>query len=188
MVFEIRSQDVNVEALMRQIRERIAAKRAGLFSEAELRELAEQRLEPPTEAGDFDSTLLADLSRLEPQWNFTIAADSIYASARTDWAGRLLTRVRRLLKPLLKLMVNPSPLVQAVYRQSQLNTFYVALLHESAVELTRLGLEVQTLKSRMLELSGRLDHLTRREKTLEDMVVYRDDAQARPAAGDSQQP
>jgi hypothetical protein len=64
----------------------------------------------------------------------------------------------------------------------------VALLHESAIELTRLGLEVETLKNRLLELSGRLDLLARREKTLEDMVAYRDDAAGRPALSDSERP
>jgi hypothetical protein len=180
MSFEIRAEGVKVEEIMREIHKRIAAKQDKLFSAAELRELTETRLTPPSEAGDFESTLLQDLRAQAPRWNFTIAADSIYASGRSDWAGRLLTRVRRLLKPLLKLMVNPSPLVQALYRQSQLNTFYVALLHEGAVELTRLGLEVETQKSRMMELSARLDQLVRREKTLEELVVYRADAEAPP--------
>jgi len=188
MAFEIRAQGVNVEELMGQIRARIAEKQRLLFSAAELRELSATRLEPPADPGDFASTLLDDLRAQAPQWNFTIAADSIYSSGRDDWAGRLLTRVRRLLKPVLKLLVNPSPLVQGLYRQSQLNTFYVALLHESAVETTRLGLEVQTLKNRLLELSGRLDQLARREKTLEDMVAYRDEAQGRPASPDSERP
>ena len=188
MTFEIRSDGVNVEQIMAEIRARLDAKRAGLFTAEELRELAEQRLEPPAEAGDFDSTLLAELRARSSQWNFSIAADSIYASGRDDLLGRALTKVRRLLKPLLKLLLNPSPLVQALYRQSQLNTFYVALLHESTVELTRLTLEVQTLKNRLLELSGRLDHLARREKTLEDMVVYRADAQPPTAAPDTKRP
>ncbi len=177
MSFEIRAEGVKVEEVMREIRAAIAAKRERLYSAAELRELSETRLEPPKEAGDFESGLLADLRAQAPRWNFTIAADSIYASGRNDRAGRMLTRVRRLLKPLLKLMVNPSPLVQALYRQSQLNTFYVALLHESAVALTRLNLEVETQKSRLLELNARVEQLARREKTLEDMVVYRADAQ-----------
>jgi hypothetical protein len=188
MGFEIHSERVDVEKIMGQIRARIAEKRRGLFSPAELRELSEARLEPPAEAGDFDSALLSDLRARAPQWNYTLAADSIYSSGRDDWAGRLLTRVRRLLKPLLKLLINPSPLVQGLYRQSQLNTFYVALLHESAVETTRLGLEVQTLKNRLLELSGRLDQLAHREKTLEGMVAYRDDTPATPAAPDPERP
>jgi hypothetical protein len=188
MGFEIHAQGVDVEQIMGQIRARIAEKQRALFSAAELRELSEARLDPPAEPGEFASSLLDDLRAQAPQWNFTIAADSIYSSGRDDWAGRLLTRARRLLKPLLKLMINPSPLVQGLYRQSQLNTFYVALLHESAVEITRLGLEVETLKSRLLELSGRLDQLARREKTLEDMVVFRDEAPGRPASPDSERP
>ena len=36
-------------------------------------------------------------------------------------------------------------------------------------------LEVQDLKNRVLQLQGRLEMQVRREKTLEEMVVYRDD-------------
>jgi hypothetical protein len=67
----------------------------------------------------------------------------------------------------------------------QLNTYYVHLLHESAVELTRLNLEVESLKNRMLEGQGRLEQLARREKTLEDMVVYRADAVPERSSGGS---
>ena len=46
------------------------------------------------------------------------------------------------------------------------------------MEITKLNLELQDQKSRVLQLQGRLDLLTRREKTLEDMVVYRTDLDA----------
>jgi hypothetical protein len=39
---------------------------------------------------------------------------------------------------------------------------------------------VQDLKNRNLQLQGRLEFQARREKTLEEMVVYRDDAAAKP--------
>ena len=46
----------------------------------------------------------------------------------------------------------------------QLNTYYVHLLHESAVELTRLNLEVETLKNRILEgLSASREFVARTE-------------------------
>jgi hypothetical protein len=44
--------------------------------------------------------------------------------------------------------------------------------------MTKLNLEVQDLKNRVLQLQGRLELQVRREKTLEEMVVYRSDAPA----------
>ena len=46
-------------------------------------------------------------------------------------------------------------------------------LHNLVLELTRLSLEVQELRSRNLELASRIEALARREKTLEGMVAYR---------------
>ena len=68
-----------------------------------------------------------------------------------------------------------TPMISALSRQSDLNTYYVHLLHNMAVEMTKLNLEVQDLKNRVLQLQGRLELQVRREKTLEEMVVYRDD-------------
>jgi len=71
-------------------------------------------------------------------------------------------------------------MISALSRQSDLNAYYVHLLHNLAVEVTKLNLEIQDLKNRNLELRGRLDFLTRREKTLEDMVVYREGDETPP--------
>ena len=43
------------------------------------------------------------------------------------------------------------------------------------LELSRLNLEVQELRNRNLQVTGRLEALARREKTLEGMVAYRDE-------------
>ena len=87
-----------------------------------------------------------------------------------------------MLRPVQKLFWNPNPMIYALSRQSDLNGYYVHLLHNLSLELTRLNLEIQDLKNRNLQLQGRLDLLTRREKTLESMVVYRDDAPKGPTS------
>src|SRR4029079_10276741 len=89
--------------------------------------------------------------------------------------GRALETARRVLKPIQKLFWNPNPLISALSRQADLNAYYVHLLHNMAVEMTKLNLEIQDLKNRTLQLQGRLELQVRREKTLEDMVVYRED-------------
>ena len=51
------------------------------------------------------------------------------------------------------------------------------------MEITRLNLEVQDLKNRNLQLQGRLEFQARREKTLEEMVVYREDSGVKAGGG-----
>ncbi len=170
MTFEIGSDQVDVAEIMRSIKARIEEKKRGLMTEAEIREIAEQKLEPALPPGEFESRLIDDLRAQSLRWNYSFDANTIYETTLSGVLGRLLVRVRRLLRPILRLLINPSPLVQALYRQSQLNTFYVHLLHESAVEITRLGLELGELRNRVAELSDRLDLLARREKTVEDML------------------
>jgi hypothetical protein len=97
--------------------------------------------------------------------------------------GGLLERLRGLLKPVQKLFWNPNPMIAALSRQSDLNEAYVYVLHNLAEELTRLNLEVQDLRSRHLQLEGRLEFLVRREKALEEMVVYRDGAEGGSKSG-----
>ena len=50
MTIEIRSDDVDVDAIMRTIRERIEEKKKGLYSEEELAEIAERRLDAVLDA------------------------------------------------------------------------------------------------------------------------------------------
>jgi hypothetical protein len=175
MSFEIQSKDVDVEAIMRGIRQRIDEKRRGLYSDDELREIAEHRLDAVLDAHEFNPDFIKDFRSHEARWNFSFGKDSIYESSRGG-VGALLQAIRGLLRPIQKLFWNPNPMIAALSRQSDLNDYYVHLFHNLALEVTRLNLEVQELRNRCLELQGRLDFQVRREKTLEGMVVYRDDA------------
>jgi hypothetical protein len=179
MTFEIRSDDVDVEAIMASIRKRIEEKRKGLYTDEEIREIAEHRLDAVLDGHEFNSDLIRDF-RAEPgRWNFLFGAETVYESSRGA-VGQLLYVLRRALRPIQKLFWNPNPMISALSRQSDLNAYYVHLLHNLAVEITKLNLEAQDLRNRVLQLQGRLEFQARREKTLEDMVVYRDDAGPRP--------
>ena len=179
MSFEIQSDGVDVAVLMEAIRKRIEERKKGLYTEAEIREIAEHRLDGVLDGHDFNPDLVKDF-RAEPQrWNFLFDPETVYRSSRGP-LGRLLELARRVLRPVQKLFWNPTPMIHALSRQSDLNSYYVHLLHNLSLELTRLNLEVQELKNRNLQLLGRLELLTRREKTLESMVVYRDDAPDEP--------
>lgn len=174
MSFQIRSEDVNVEEIMGAIRRRIEEKRAGLYTDEEIREIAEHRLDAVLDAHDFNADFVSEFRARDDRWNYPFGPETLYRSSR-GFVGQLLEKLRGLLKPLQKLFWNPNPMIAALSRQSDLNRFYVHLLSSFAVEATKLNLELQDLKNRQLQLQGRLDLLARREKTLEDMVVYRTD-------------
>ena len=181
MSFEIKSDQVNVEEIMRSIRKRIEEKKQGLYTEDELEEIAERRLDAVLDAHEFNSDFVSDFRSEPARWNFQFGPETVYRSSR-GLVGQILETLRRVLRPLQKLFWNPNPMISALSRQSDLNGYYVHLLHNLSLELTKLNLEVQDLKNRNLQLQGRLEFLARREKTLEDMVVYRDDD---PGAGGS---
>jgi hypothetical protein len=182
MSFEIQSDDVNVEQIMRSIRERIEEKRHGLYTDEELEEIARRRLDAVLDAHEFNSDLISDFRSEPARWNFQFSAETIYRSSRGA-LGQLLERLRRVLRPIQKLFWNPNPMISALSRQADLNSYYVHLFHAMASELTKLNLEVQGLKNRVLELQGRLDLQVRREKTLESMVVLKGDTG--PSSGES---
>jgi hypothetical protein len=173
VAIEIKSGDVNVEDVMRQIRERIEQRKKDVMTEEEVREIAEHRLNPVLETHDFGVDFLRDFRAEPARWNFAFGPDTIYRSSRGA-LGRALEAIRGALRPLQKLFWNPNPMISALSRQSDLNKYYVHLLHNLTLEVTRLNLEIQDLKNRNLELQGRLELQVRREKKLESMVVFRE--------------
>jgi len=182
VTFEIKSDDVDVDAIMRMIRKRIEEKKQGLYTDEEIREIAEHRLDAVLDAHEFNSDFISDFRSQPGRWNYHFGPETIYRSSRGG-VGGILEGIRRVLRPLQKLVWNPNPMIAALSRQSDLNTYYVHLLHNLAVEITKLNLEVQDLKNRNLQLQGRLEFQARREKTLEEMVVYREDGAAKPGGG-----
>jgi len=169
--FEIKAEGVDVAQVMRVIRERIAEKkRQGLYTDEELREIAGRPLEPVLDPHQLRSGLLEELLAGPERWNYAFDPQSIYRSSRGG-VGKLLEAVRRWLRPLQRLFWNPTPMISALSRQADLNTTYVHLIHNVALEMTRLNLEVVDLKNRVLQLQGRLEFQTRREKALEDMLA-----------------
>ncbi len=88
--------------------------------------------------------------------------------------------MRRLLRPFLKLLFNPNPLIHVLHmqadinnRQAQYTELSYEILHNLVLEVTRLGIEVKNLKMRVESLSGRLDFDERRARALESVVQYR---------------
>jgi hypothetical protein len=190
--FSVRSDNVDVEQIMRQIRSRIREKRGVDYTEEEIRELANVKLEKFLDPRGVRSDLLEQFRRkreasLPP--NFSFEDTTLFETHRG-----FLRVMRRLLKPILKLFFNPNPLIEALHIQSTLNAqqaalepLYYEVIHNLVLETTRMGIEVKNLKMRVESMSSRLDFDERRARALEGVVQYRPGAVPPlqvPAGGD----
>jgi hypothetical protein len=175
MSFEIRAEGIDAERLRAEIENRLEQRRRdGLYTDEEIRFIAERALEGVLSGRDLRADLFDEFRARDAQWNYSFDPETLYRSSHGA-AGRALEALRRLLRPVQKLFWNPTPMISALSRQADLNRFSVHLLHNLVLELSRLSLEVQDLRNRNLQLQGRLEALARREKTLEGMVAYREE-------------
>ena len=171
MAFEDRSGGVDVEEVMRAIRQSIAEKKArGLYTDQEIERLAGHELHPVLDPNEFRSGLLQELLQHPDLWNYTFDPDAIYRSSRGA-VGRFLESARRWLRPVQKLFWNPVPMISALSRQADLNQTLVHVLHNLAEQATRMGLENQDLRNRVLQLQGQLALQARRQKALEELLA-----------------
>ncbi len=196
--FNVRSEAVDVEQIMKQIRGRVAEKRGVDYTEDQIRELASVRLEKFLDPKNLRSDLLEQFRRSRPAISVDASAfeapyafddQTLFTSHRAP-----LRFIRRLLMPILKLFINPNTLNQILYTQSQFNVdmlkrdatrrieraewnaLYYEVLHNLVLETTRTGIEVKNLRMRLESLSSRLDFSERRVRALEGVVQYRPEA------------
>jgi len=197
--FTIRSESVDVDQIMKQIRARILEKRGADYTEEQIRELASVRLEKFLEPRNLRSDLLEQFRKSRPAVNteppaitppYTASEADIFATHRGA-----LRFLRRLFSPLLKLMVNLNPLLHVIHKQAEFNVdllkresrrkiefdksraewnaLYYEVLHNLVLETTRMAIESQNLRMRLESLSSRLDFSERRVRALEGVVQYR---------------
>ena len=180
MSFEIEAGGLDAERLLADVHRRIEEhRRSGLYTEEELRHIAERPLEPVLRAREVSAALLEEFRSRDAQWNYAFDPETIYRTSR----GGLLGAARRLLRPVQKLFWNPTPMIAALSRQADLNRFTAHLLHNLVLELTRLELELAELRSRNLQLAGRVELLARRGKAVEEMLAEREAAGPAAAVG-----
>jgi hypothetical protein len=190
--FNVRSDSVNVEQIMDQIRARIREKRGVDYTEQQLRELAAVKLEKFIDPRGVRSDLLEQFRKRRPAYqppelpNYAFEESTLFESRRG-----LVRLIRRMLKPVLKLFFNPNPLIQALNIQARLNTMNAErearvnaarsvteellyeVVHNLVVELTRTGIEVKNLTMRVESLASRVEFNERRARALESVVVYK---------------
>ena len=206
--FNIRTDAVDVEQIMRQIRARIQSKRGVDYTEQQIQELANVKLERFLDPKGVRSDLVEQFKRvrdlklepfqLDPELRTGFDAEMLYGTHRG-----ILRAMRRLLNPILKLFFNPNTLIHAIHKQSGINALFEAqfqflrhktqqrdevdvlyyeLVHNLVLELTRVGIENRNLKMRLESLSSRMDFDERRARALEGVVQYR------PGTGPSREP
>jgi hypothetical protein len=208
--FNIRSESVDVEQIMKQIRARIGEKRGVDYTEDQVRELATVRLEKFLDPRNLRSDLLDQFRRSRPaiqddpppvEAPYEFSDETLFASHRGA-----LRFMRKLLRPILKLFFNPNTLNQILHTQAQFNVdmlkreqrrriefdrsradwnaLYYEVLHNLVLETTRNGIELKNMRMRVEALASRLDFSERRVRALEGVVQYRPEAvRSRPSAG-----
>src|SRR5262245_44029229 len=191
--FTVRSDSVNVEQIMEQIRARIREKRGVDYTEQQIRELAAVKLEKFLDPRVVRSDLLERFKRLEPLpvEPVTLPLYPFEDTTLFETHRGFLRFIRRLLNPVLKLLFNPNALIHALHAQAEINKLmlerahnverqrremdllYYELIHNLVFELTRLGIEAKNLKMRVESLDGRVEFNERRARALESAVVYK---------------
>ncbi len=172
--FNIRSDSVNVEQIMQQVRARVREKRGVDYTEQQIRELAAVKLERFLDPQKVRSELLQQFRAggISPLPNYAFEDTSLFESRYG-----VLRFFRKLLRPVLKLFVNVNQLIHVLHLQAEINTRHAQytelsyeILHNLVLETTRLGIEAKNLKMRVESLSSRLDFSERRARALEGVV------------------
>jgi hypothetical protein len=196
--FNIRSDSINVEQIMEQIRSRIRDKRGVDYTEQQIRDLAAVKLEKFLDPRGVRSDMLEEFRRMRPASDAPARPSYEFNDTTLFETHRGPLRVmRRLLRPILKLFFNPNPLIQALHIQSRLNALEVEaeaarrardeltfeVMHNLVLETTRMGIEVKNLKMRVESLASRLEFNERRGRALESAVVYKPAGEQPPDRG-----
>jgi len=217
--FNIRSDAVDVEQIMEQIRARLREKRGVDYTEEQIRELAtvklDRFLDPKNVRSDLlehfrkqnrtsDATASATQAALAAVDVPTFEPDDVYRSSRGG-IGRVLHAIRRMLRPLLKLFINPGPMLESVRavsthinttsralalneernrRRAELDVLMYEVLNNLVVEMTRLAIDMKNHKMRVESVAARLDFDERRARALEQIVQFRTSAAAGTVAGE----
>src|SRR5262245_32335348 len=185
--------EADVEQIMREIRSRIAQRSGIELSTQQIQELASRRLEAILDPRTVNPTLLDQLRKgaaapsdplpQRADTEYSLSDDAIYEG------GAVVRFFRRLFNPLMKLLFNPAPLINALQsqtrinrdaaaraaelerRQTEWNALHYQILQRLVTEVSRASIETQALGARVESLTGRVDFNDKRVRTLENTPV-----------------
>jgi len=168
--FTVRSDSVNVEQIMEQIRSRIREKRGVDYTEQQIRDLAAVKLEKFLDPRAVRSDLLQQFRKMQAAHaagpDAAPEAGVKPPPSKIRWFLRGV--LRRLLRPVARTIVD----LNDADARARADMYY-ELFHNLVVELTRTSIEVKNLKMRVESLTGRLEFNERRARALESVVVYK---------------
>src|SRR5690349_15811192 len=134
MDFHVRSDSVDVEQIMGQIRGRIRDKRGVDYTEAELQHLASVKLEKFLDSRGVRSTLVEAFKKtrvVDPELESYTFTDTTLYDTHRGW----LRPIRKLFKPILQLFFNPDRVSGAFMKQQALNRdFYKRIRHRDDMD------------------------------------------------------
>src|SRR5512138_1472445 len=190
----VRSNPVNIEQIMEQIRGRIRDQHGVQYTEQQLQELAATQLEKFLDPRKVRSNLLEEFRRMRAA---ALAPDSapeaVDDAALFQTGSGFVRAIRFLLRPFTRLLLNTRALA-TVLAQSQAeksrrtrDQLLFELAHNLVVETARLNVELKNLKMRNESLAGRVEFNERRVRGLEASVsahqpARTDSAPERPAS------
>jgi hypothetical protein len=184
-------EHVDVEQIMRDIRARISQRHGIELSNQQIQELAARRLEAILEPRNIKPALLEQLRKNAGDTTDIAvpASDGGFAfeeSTLYDTHRGLLRFIRKLLNPILKLLFNPTPLIDALHtqarlnaeaatreaerdrRQAEWNALHFEILQRMVTDVSRVSLDMQALLMRVESLSAKVDFNERRVRGLEN--------------------
>ena len=187
--FHVRSDAVDVEQIMRQIRGRIRDKRGVDYTEEQIQELAKVKLEKFLDPKGVRSDLLDQFRRVPVPDSPKVYAFDDTTLYESDKA--IVRFFRKLFRPLLKLLFNPNTLNHVLHTQTGINrhmveftehraardVLFYEVMHNLVVEVTRASIDVKNMKMRVESIASRLEFNDRRARALEGVVQYRPDAE-----------
>jgi hypothetical protein len=181
---------LDIEQIMREIRARVSERHGIDLTSQQIQELAARRLEAILDPRAIKPSLMdelrraaglpADVAPAEPEREEAITESALYASD-----NGLLRAFRKLLNPLLKLLVNPGAIVAALNgqarqmkdaaareaeqrrRQTEWNALHFEILRRLVTDTARVEIDNQHLAHRIESLTARLDFNERRVRSFE---------------------
>ena len=87
MSFEIKAEGVDVERLLAEIQRRVEERRGTLYTEEELRFIAERPLEGVVQPHDVRADLLDEFRKRDASWNYSFDAQILYPPATASRDG-----------------------------------------------------------------------------------------------------
>jgi len=150
--FEIRDEEIDVEEIMRRIRENIRQrKEAGIYPEGEIEEVhsAGQDQNEGAEATLLSPEGRRDLDYINSNWN--VENKGYFVSSHRPVAGKFLVTGRQLVHGEVRRYVDP-----AIWKQKEFNASMVRLLNETARRLEQISAKITNLENSLKEVRSEI--------------------------------